>query len=122
MSAIDLYGRGVAWPLDAGATLSAGEARIFESIEQIITTPRGTCPMDPNYGVELDAYDPIAQPERAGWRVAEAIARSEPRVRDLDVAIIDMDPASGTLYLDIRITPIGSNHRLNRVYPLFLLM
>jgi len=121
---IDLYGKGAAYPLEvdgAGALkLSAGDVRILESIDQIITTPRGTCPMDPEYGLDLDAYDPITQPDLVGWRIADAIDRSEPRIQDLEVAIVEMDLESGTLFVDVRVVPIGSNRPINRVFPLYV--
>jgi|GEM_PF-4789625 len=120
----DLYGQGLRYPPSATSgevELSAGDVRILESIEQILSTPRGTCPMDPNYGVDLDAYDLASQPEQIGWRVADAIDRSEPRIRDLEVAIIDSDLENGILFIDVRITPIGSNNAINRVFPLYML-
>jgi uncharacterized protein len=119
----DLFGQGVRFPpsVDEAGRLrkSSGDERILESIEAILETPRGTCPMDPAYGVSLDAYDPVTQPDRVAWRVAEAIERNEPRIRELEVAIVDVDPSKGLLVLDVRVTPIGSNNSINRVFPLY---
>lgn len=119
----DLYGKGIQFPAKVDAAgrfkMSSGEDRIFESIQQIIETPKGTCPMDPGYGLELDAYDPVSQPEQVAWRVADAIERNEPRIDELEVAIVDADASKGLLMLDVRVMPIGSNVRLNRVYPLY---
>lgn len=98
---------------------SSGDERIFESIESILDTPRGTCPLDPEYGLELSAYDPVTQPEAVAWRVADAIDRSEPRIAEVEVGIVGTDADEGRLDLDIRFTPIGSNNRRNRVYPLY---
>jgi hypothetical protein len=51
--------------------------------------------------------------------VARALERSEPRIAELEVAIIGTDLAKGLLELDIRIRPIRSNVRINRVFPLY---
>lgn len=119
----ELFGQGVMYPAeadDAGRLeTSQGVERIFESIDHIIDTPRGTCPLDPDYGIDLDAYDPVAQPEAAAWRVADAIDRSEPRIEELEVAVVDADPQQGRLALDVRFVPISSNNEFNRVYPLY---
>ncbi|MDZ7703370.1 MAG: GPW/gp25 family protein [Trueperaceae bacterium] len=119
----ELYGQGVQWPPEADdegrLVLSSGEARIWESIEQILDTPKGTCPMDPGYGVDLNAYDPVTQPEQVAWRVANALEANEPRIDDLEVAIVNADASEGLLELDIRVLPIGSNTRTNRIFPLY---
>lgn len=119
----ELLGDGLEQPLEAddGGRLkqSSGAERIFEAIELILDTPRGTCPMDPGFGVDLAAYDPVSQPEAVAWRVADAIDRSEPRIDELEVGIVDADAQEGRLDLDIRFTPIGSNNQFNRVYPLY---
>jgi phage baseplate assembly protein W len=119
----ELFGQGIKWPAEADEAgrlvTSEGDERIWESVQQILDTPRGTCPMDPEYGVDLDAYDPVSQPSEVGWRVARALERSEPRIAELEVAIIGTDPAKGLLELDIRIRPIRSNVRINRVFPLY---
>lgn len=119
----ELYGTGIRYPAEADSAgrlkRSSGVARIFESIEKIIATPRGTCPLDPEYGTDLSAYDPVSQPEAAAWRVADAIDRSEPRIEELEVAIVDADPGEGRLDLDVRFVPISSNNEYNRVFPLY---
>jgi phage baseplate assembly protein W len=99
--------------------MSDGEERILESVEAILQTARGTCPMDPGYGLDIDAYDPIKSPDSAAWRVAQAIRRSEPRIDELEVAIVSVEPNNGTLWLEIRVTPIGSSTPLIRTYPLY---
>lgn len=119
----ELLGTGIKYPAapDSAGRLkrSSGVERIYESIEKIIRTPRGTCPLDPDYGTDLSAYDPVSQPESAAWRVADAIDRSEPRIQELEVAIVDADPGEGRLDLDVRFVPVTSNNQFNRVYPLY---
>lgn len=116
----DFFGQGVQYPMSVSAgrlRRSSGEDRIFEAIELILQTPRGTCPLDPDFGVDLDAYDPVQSATNVAWRIAEAIERSEPRIGDLEVAIIGADEASVTV--DVRFVPVGSNTRHNRVYPFY---
>jgi phage baseplate assembly protein W len=119
----ELFGTGLKHPLEATSAgrfaRSSGVERIFESIEHLLNTPRGTYPLDPEYGVDLAAYDPIAQPEAVAWRVADAIDRSEPRIEELEVGIVRADPGEGRLDLDVRFVPVGSNNEYNRIYPLY---
>lgn len=118
-----LFGKGAAYPPgddgDGHVQLSGGEQRVLESVQAIVETARGTCPMDPDYGLDIDAYDPIKSPDSAAWRVAQAIRRSEPRIDELEVAIVSVEPNEGTLWLEIRATPIDSSNTLIRTYPLY---
>ena len=117
----DIFGTGIKYPATAtGAgrlATTSGAVRVLESIEQIITTPRGTCPLDPSYGVDLLAYDPVQDPTVTAWTIAQAIERSEPRIDQLEIDVVDA--AEGALSLSITVTPIGENVALNRVYPFY---
>lgn len=115
-----IFGQGFAYPMRTAAgrpVMSGGEERIFESIQLILETPRGTCPLDPRFGIELAAYEPVGSPTEVAWHIARAIERSEPRIADLEVAVVGAEES--TLYVDIRFVPIGSNVRRNRVFPFY---
>lgn len=119
----ELFGAGVAFPVaEDGAgrlVVSDGEARLWESVEAILSCPQGTCPLDPLYGLPLQAYDPIANAEDVAWAVGRAIERSEPRAEDITVEIIREEPASETLWLRVRITIIGEQREFNRIFPFY---
>lgn len=117
---MSIFGEGFQQPLRTSAgrlRRSSGVERIFEAIELIIETPRGTCPLDPAFGVDLAAYDPVQSVDTVAWSIARAIERSEPRIADLEVAVQGED--EGTILIDVRFVPIGSNVRHNRVYPFY---
>ncbi|MFB6374477.1 MAG: hypothetical protein ABEN55_15465 [Bradymonadaceae bacterium] len=51
--------------------------------------------------------------------MADAIDEAEPRIDELEIAIVSVDPNEGRLELDIRFTPVDENQEYNRVYPLY---
>lgn len=115
-----IFGQGVTYPTRTAAgrlVLSSGEERIFESIQLILETPQGTCPLDPRFGIELAAYEPVGSPTEVAWHIARAIERGEPRIADLEVAVVGAD--ADTLHVDIRFVPIGSTVQRNRVFPFY---
>jgi phage baseplate assembly protein W len=120
---LELFGAGVAFLLaEDGAgrlVVSDGEARLWESVEAILSCPQGTCALDPLYGLPLQAYDPIANVEDIAWAVGRAIERSEPRAQDITVEIVREERASETLWLRVRIVPIGEQRETNRIFPFY---
>ncbi len=120
----DIFGTGLMWPYKATpagrlARLS-GSDRLLDSVEQIIDTPKGCCPMDPEYGLDLDVYDPIGSAAELAWDIADAIEYGEPRAAEIDVKLTAFRPDQGLVQAEITLTPIGSNVPLNRVYPLYV--
>jgi len=122
-SELELFGAGLAFPLseDGAGRLaqSQGEARLWESVEAILSCPQGVCALDPLYGLPLQAYDPIANSEDIAWAVGRAVERSEPRAQDITVEIVRDDPATSTLWLRVLIVPIGEQRELNRIFPFY---
>lgn len=117
-----LYGVGIKFPLEernGRLEMTEGYDRIWDAVEMILTTPRGTCALDPNFGLEVAAFDELAQPESVAWLVAKAIERSEPRAKDITVKINRLDTQNGVIYLEIFITPIATDTVLNRIYPIY---
>lgn len=119
----EIFGAGVAYPVaEDGAgrlVVSEGEARLWESVEAILSCPQGACALDPLYGLPLQAYDPLANAEDVAWAVGRAIERSEPRAGDITVELIREAPTTETLWLRVRIAPIGEQRELNRVFPFY---
>jgi len=117
----DLFGAGFAYPLRADGAgrlaRASGEERLWQSVEAILETPLGSCPLDPTFGIASQAFDPIGSPEAVAWDVARAIERCEPRAADIVVAVVAADARSVTL--DVAIRPIGQNRATNRIFPIY---
>lgn len=120
-----IYGEGWTWPLRAApaGTLarSAGEARIDESIAAILETPLGTRPLDPDYGIPLEVYDPVTDVLAVGWAIGAAIERCEPRISFVRIEIVGIRPADSAILLRVIYTPRGSLTETTRTYPFYRL-
>lgn len=119
---MSIFGKSWMYPESVSAAgsfeTSAEIENIWSSVDHIVDTPRGTCPLDPNFGISPDLYEVFDTAAAFAYSVAEAIERSEPRVRDIQITIQNStDP--DTIYLDISIKPIGTNRSYNRVFPFF---
>lgn len=119
----NLFGRGIAYPPAATSTggflLREGSDLLWDSVESIIDTYEGTCPMDPHYGVGVGPYDSLRNVNAFAYRIGQAIARSEPRITDIEIAIVSIDKATNTLSLRITITPATTRVPESRVFPFF---
>lgn len=119
----DLFGTAGVWPpkvTSAGRlALVSGEDALWQGIDQVLSTPLGTRPLDPTFGAPPVVLEPMGSPEAIAYALGRAIERSEPRVKDVRVDILRDDAATGTLELRIWITPIESNVPLNRTYPFY---
>ena len=119
----DLFGAGVAYPVALTSSgrlaTSAGEARLWESVTAILTTPQGTCALDSHYGLPPQAYEVQASAADIAWAVGRAIERSEPRAGDIQVQITRDDAQTQTVWLTVRIRPIDSQVEINRIFPFF---
>lgn len=122
-STTEIYGQGIKYPCEADGAgrlvLSSGIDRLWESIESILDTYKGTCPMDPEYGVELLGYELVRDASRIGWEIANAIDRSEPRLKKVKVDIVGYDVDQGALRVRITIWPISEQNQYNRIYPVY---
>jgi len=117
----DLFGFGVKMPLavDSAGRLrtSEGEARIWQAVQEIIDTPLGSRPFNPRFGVPPMVYELATDPRAVAWQIGNAIARGEPRARDIVVDIQRV--VGGTIELRIGITPIGTNNAVNKIFPVY---
>jgi len=124
MSKTNIFGAGLDWPYvvtPAGRLArSSGSDRMLDSAEQVLDTPKGCCPMDPQYGLDLDVYDTVGNAGELAWDVADAIEYAEPRAGEIDVEVVDADPGRGLVEFDVTLTPIGSQVPTNRVFPLYV--
>lgn len=120
--AVDIFGQGIAHPpreRGGDLALSSGEERILENIEKILATPRGSCPMDPAFGLDLHAYDPVSSGEALAWAIADAIEYGEPRCDEIDVTLQRYDELRGTVEVRVEVLPHNTQTRLTRTYPLY---
>lgn len=124
MTAISIFGAGLAWPYTVRPSgriaRSSGSTRMLDAVEQALDTPKYCCPLDPNYGLDLDVYDTVGSAGELAWDVADAVEYADPRAAAIDVEVITADPARGLVEFDVTLTPIGSQVPTNRVYPLYV--
>jgi phage baseplate assembly protein W len=122
----DLYGRGLSFPVQlgvAGVSQSAGVRKVEESMRVILGTRYGDRVMRPQFGCNLGslAFAPNngSTANLARYYVAEGLARWEPRVDVVDVAVQN-DNAGGRLLIDITYRLRATQDVHNLVYPFYL--
>lgn len=122
----EIWGSGIAYPVSADGAgrlrMSSGLDRLWESIQSILETPQGTCPMDPGFGLEMVTYAGPRQIAQIGWAIGRAIERSEPRADRIEVDLLGVDVDDGSISVRITVQPIGSQVKTNRVFPVYGLL
>jgi phage baseplate assembly protein W len=117
------FGQGFSYPLKANhlgrLQMVSEEDKLMEGVQVVLDTDKGTCPLDPEFGIKINVYDPINDVSLIGWEIANSIEYAEPRAEEIDVTIKAYDPASNTIHVAVSIKPIGSNVRINRVFPVY---
>jgi phage baseplate assembly protein W len=122
----EILGRGVAFPLRlSGGTIAmnAAEGQIDQSIRLILRTSLGERVMRPEFGGGLDtlAFEPMTAVATSllRQRVQEALARFEPRIELLGVAVEALH-ARGELHaiIEYRVRRTGAVGNL--VYPFYI--
>lgn len=125
----EFIGAGWAFPLRTDATgsvaLVRGEREIIESIQLILATAPGERPMRPEFGCAI--HDLVFAPAdaatagRIAYEVRLSLERWEPRI-DLTDVVVGFDAVqAGTLLIDVRYTPRGSNDPRNLVFPFYVI-
>lgn len=119
----DIFGSGLEVPARVttrGAlALRTGDDRLLDGVEAILCTPQGSCPLDPNFGLALDAYDPIDDVTELAWAITRAVEYGEPRAAQVDAIIEDVDGPNGVVYIRVEVTPRGSTTALTRTFPFY---
>lgn len=119
----DIFGQGIAYPgaYTAAGRLkkSSGEDRVLETVEAILNTPLGTCPLDPLFGIDLDAYDPLSETAELAWEITRAIEYGEPRLENIEAVIERVDPGNGLVEIRVEVTPRGGITPLTRTFPFY---
>jgi phage baseplate assembly protein W len=122
----EIYGRGLSHPLHldaAGLSASSGARKVEESIRLILGTQYGERLMRPAFGSNLRtlAFAPnnSSTANLARYYVAEGLARWEPRIEVLEVAV-DNSATEPLLVISIvyRLRATPDVHNL--VYPFYL--
>ncbi|GAA2688535.1 MULTISPECIES: GPW/gp25 family protein [Actinosynnema] len=126
---MDFIGRGLAFPVHTDATgsvaLVGGSRELVESIRLILATAPGERPMRPEFGCAI--HDLVFAPAdsatagRIAYEVRTALERWEPRITLEDVSVSFDEVGSGTLLIDIRYTPRGTNDPRNLVFPFYVI-
>ena len=118
-----IFGNGFVFPLQMGVNgrlkTSEGEARIWDSVQTIMQTPRGTRPMDPDFGFDAGAYEVIQDTQKWAYELAASLERSDPRIDEATIYIERFDASQGLVSVRIGIKPIDQDREFNRVFPFF---
>lgn len=122
----DLYGQGMTYPLQLGVNgvrESAGAEKVEESIRIILGTQYGERLMRPTFGSNLRtlAFAPnnSSTANLARYYVAEGLARWEPRIEVLEVAVTN-SATQPLLVISITYRLRATQDVHNLVYPFYL--
>ena len=128
MAKKNFLGVGWSFPVRVGSgggiALSAYEANIEESIKIVLGTALGERVMEPNYGSRIHNY--IFHPNspntasRVAYYAEQALAKHEPRIRDLQIRAHPDANNENVLMLEINYKLIHDNAMQNMVYPFYL--
>jgi phage baseplate assembly protein W len=117
-----LFGRGISFPLteeNGRLKEECGSSLLWGSVESIMTTEPGSAALDPTYGFGQSAYETLEELPVMAQRLGEAIARSEPRIEEVEIELTTIDRTTNTVSIKITITPITTRVPESRVYPYF---
>jgi len=127
-AAPEFLGRGLKFPVRVngrgGLSWSEAEESIAESIWLILSTPKRSRVMEPEFG--CGAYDFVFAPNTATTRamvqneVQRALVRHEPRIDVLEVRAISQVEVPEMLLVEIDYRVRANNAAHNIVYPFYL--
>lgn len=110
---------------DYRLSMTDGEVNVNQSIDLILKTPRGSRPLQPNFGSDLRRFlfqqmDATLQ-EEIRHSVMQTLLTNEPRIRVDQVVVALLTDDAATVALTIRYTVKQTNTRHNHVFPFSLL-
>lgn len=128
MASAAFLGKGFKFPIRVngrgGLSWSEGEEAIAEAIWLILSTPRRSRVMEPEFG--CGAYDYVFAPNNATTRamveneVIRALVRFEPRVDVMAVRATPQTDMPNLLLVEVDYRVRGNNAVHNIVYPFYL--
>jgi phage baseplate assembly protein W len=121
------YGSGISWPLQVDKTgsigISAGVAKVEQSILTILGTQFGERVMRPTFGSNLKSlvFSPnnAATANLAQFYVQDGLTRWEPRIEVLKV-VAENDTVNGILLISVHYRLKASQDVRSMVYPFYL--
>ncbi|HEX3542806.1 MAG TPA: GPW/gp25 family protein [Acidimicrobiales bacterium] len=124
----DFVGRGIAFPLRAGAggglALDRGADGIEGALRTILSTAPGERVMRPDFGCAIWEliFDPLNHNTVGllAQRVREAVSRWEPRV-DLERVDVTVGSSGADATIDLVYRVKATNDRRNLVYPFYVI-
>lgn len=127
--AVDVVGRGFAWPLQVDHTgairMIEGAEDLDHSIRVILLTAPGERVMRPQFGCRI--WDLLFEPVNANLiglishAVREALAQWEPRIEVEEVAPVQDDSDTSLVHISITYRVRATNDRRNLVYPFYVI-
>jgi phage baseplate assembly protein W len=97
-------GQGVKYPLSASngkLELSYGEQAVLEAVTSICQTQPGERVMNPPYGADTAAFEPV-NPERAAYLIQDTILEQEPRVDSCELRA-ELGPQGPEIHIEYSI-------------------
>lgn len=129
MGEYDFLGRGFSFPIESDTATgrlkeTAEEEDIRQAIYIILSTKKGERVMRPEFGCDIYNfmfgtvdYTSCRLMEQS---VREALIRWEPRIRDIEVAVIPSEEDEGVLLVQITYAVRSTNNLYNMVYPFYI--
>lgn len=117
-----LFGRGISHPLeeDNGRLKEeCGSSLLWGSVESVLFTEPGSAALDPLFGFGQRVYGTVESLPGLAYQLGEAITRSEPRIAEVAIELLGIDPLTNTVSIKITITPVTTRVPESRVYPYF---
>lgn len=107
-----------------GVEMVKDEVNVHNSLEVLLATLPGERIMQPQYGCSLEdfLFEPITTSiiTRMTDRIEQAIISFEPRVRVLNVSIVDFVAEAGKIDIHVHYEIKSTNSRYNLVYPFYV--
>ncbi len=99
---IEVLVTGASQPLEIGAS---GLREIVQNVKVILTTAKGSVPLDREFGLDMRFLDQPVDRAKAMLMadMVAAVQRDEPRVQVLEVTVHEGDAAEGHLVPAVRI-------------------
>lgn len=103
---------------------SSNEEDIQESIRIILGTSPGERPMSPHFGCSINSFvfgtADYTSMMMMKHEVENSLIMWEPRIKDINVEIVQSPEDSGVLLIEIRYVVRSTNNPFNLVYPFYI--
>lgn len=111
-------------PITGKIRTSSDEEDIKESIRIILGTQPGERPMSPHFGCNINSFV-FGTPDYTSMtimknEVENSLVMWEPRIKDIEVEIIQSPENDGVLLIEVSYVVRSTNNPFNLVYPFYI--